>query len=309
MMNEDASEQVTAPEVGQSPVEAAVAEPPAADEFNSGVLLRGSDLLTPDEASKILAPGSGRVIVWAGAKGSGKTTLTAELYERHRRNRALTSFSGSRTLLGLEERIHPSRAASGRVTPHTPRSDFDPEGRELLHFSVRSPHTELIFADFPGEAFRRIRDNEKDPRELPLLYRADKLAFIADGGLIADPNMRASAGSFISQLIDRFKLAGLPAPDTQVILLLTKYDKVIAGGEAALNYWAELEKRLLAKLQRISPLASSMQTAAREGEESGMEELMEWLLNEPAHSEEPNLPDPPRPATPFQRLHRPKVRS
>lgn len=306
-MSEGATEHVTAPEEAQRPEGMAAVEPTAADEFNSGVLLRGSDLLTSGEASKILTPRSGRVIVWAGAEKSGKTTLTAELYERHRRGRASTSFSGSRTLLGLEERIHPARAASGRVTPHTPRSDFDPEGRELLHLAVRSPLTELIVADFPGEAFRRIRDNEKDPRELPLLYRADKLAIIVDGELIADPNARSSAGSFVSQLIDRFKLAGLPASDTQAILLLTKYDKLAAGGDAALNYWAELEERLLAKLQKVSPLASSMQTAAREGEERGMEELMEWLLKEPEHSEDPDLPDPPRPATPFLRLHRPKV--
>jgi len=68
--------------------------PPEA--YSNHDLLRGPDPLTAEEASALLAKGPGRVVVWAGERGSGKTTLTAELYERHRLGTAATNFVGSR---------------------------------------------------------------------------------------------------------------------------------------------------------------------------------------------------------------------
>lgn len=285
-----------------------VAEAPNA--FDSGKRLRGSELLTPTEASTSLAAGGGRVIVWAGARESGKTTLSAELYERHRQGRAKTCFASSRTLLGFEERIHPSRAASGRVKPHTPRTENDPEERELLHLCVATSGAEanLVFSDLPGETFRRIVNNEASPADFPLLSRADKLAFIADGALLADPGVRPTVVSFINQLLDRFDKAELPTEATQSLLLLTKQDQLLARPEAV-DYWEKHEQKLLEKLQAISPNASALRTAARTNNrelEDGMENLMEWVLSSPSYEEDPDLPIFSSLDTRFERLARPK---
>jgi len=285
-----------------------VVEMPSA--FDSGERLRGSELLTPAEASSSLAAGGGRVIVWAGARESGKTTLSAELYERHRQGRAKTCFARSRTLLGFEERIHPSRAASGRVKPHTPRTENDPEERELLHLCVAASgvETNLVFSDLPGETFRRIANNEVSPADFPLISRADKLAFIADGALLADPGARSTVVSFINQLLDRFEKAELPNEATQSILLLTKQDQLLARPEAV-DYWEKHEQKLLEKLQAISSNASALRTAARTNDhelEDGMENLMEWVLLPPSYEEDPDLPSFSSPDTRFERLARPK---
>lgn len=283
-------------------------DPPA--EFDSGEFLRSSELLTPAEASSSLTSDGGRVVVWAGARESGKTTLSAELYERHRHGKASTRFVASRTLLGFEERIHPSRAASGRVTPHTPRTDNDPEERELLHLCVAAEgiETNLIFSDLPGETFKRFASNEESPADLPLIARADKLAFIADGGLLANPGTRSRVPHFLNQMIERFRKADLPGGATQTALILTKYDLLLADPDA-LAYWEEREQQLLEKLRSISPEALVLRTAARAEDlelEDGMEALMDWILVPPAHEEDPDLPEPPPSGAGLSRLSKPK---
>jgi hypothetical protein len=276
----------------------------------SGRLLRGSDLLTAREASQSLAQGPGRTVVWAGERGSGKTTLTAELYERHRRGKAATKFAGSRTLLALEERMHPARAASERVQPHTPRTESDPEGREFLHLAVSGPTMHLVFADLPGELFRQFRDNEISPADFPLLARADKLAVLVDGQLIADPARRAAAYTFAGQLVDRLVATDLPDSRTQVALVLTKQDLLEEAGQAALEYWESREQTLLDKLRARDPGARAFRTAARgccqEGDD-GMELLMAWLLEPPREANEPLLEPMQEPSARLQRLRQPRT--
>lgn len=313
MAEEPSNGELTDIEVGNEPGEESVGEPaePPFEDFGSGQLLRGSDLLTAREASRALAKGEGRVIIWAGERRSGKTTLTVELYERHRVGRAITMFAGSQTLLGFEERVHPARAASGRVMPHTPRTETDPDGRDLLHLAVRAPdgeHSHLLFADLPGELFRRIRDNDLSATDVPLLQRADKLAILVDGDRLADPARRSTVVSNARQLIERLSTGGLPNPRTETMLLATKLDKIVVAGDGALEYWEPREEDLLRRLRELDPMAQVLRTSAREGSDpdDGMDELMRWLLEAPHE-----LPDPPLPRISeapgrLQRIRQPK---
>jgi double-GTPase-like protein len=274
--------------------------------------LRGSDLLTAEEASRIAARGFGRMVIWAGERRSGKTTLSAQLYERHRDGRAGTEFAGSETLLGFEQRMHPSRASSGRIEPYTQRTELDPEGRDLLHLAVRQPTeglTDLLIADVPGEVFRQLRDRERDVASVPLLNRADKLAVLIDGEMLSKPGERSSAVSFTRQLIESLRSGGLHASEMDVVLLTTKLDKLRDEGLSAERYWDERESDLLDELRQLSPGAFAVRVAARGlGDtvgDDGMEQLVEWLLEDP--------PDPPeapvattQPAARIQRIRQPR---
>jgi hypothetical protein len=273
-------------------------------------LLRGSDLLTPVEASSLAAVGDSRLVVWAGEPDSGKTTLSAEIYERHRRREAHTSFAGSETLLGFEERIHLSRVESGRVTPRTKRTDLDPDERELLHLRVQgvAGRTDLLIADIPGEVFRRIRDHEISTGDVPLLSQAEKFVIVVDGGLIARPGARTTATHFAQQLVGELTAGDLPGEKMDVLLLLTKLDRLRDVGPEALSYWDEHRESLLADLRKLNPQATALTTAARfSGDQSdGMEELMEWLLSQPPDPAEPDLDEPAAPGR-FQRIRAPRT--
>lgn len=54
-----------------------------------------------------------QLIVFAGAEGSGKTTMLAALYEQLGRAHSLASTSQDRSLLGFEKICHPNRVISG----------------------------------------------------------------------------------------------------------------------------------------------------------------------------------------------------
>lgn len=275
------------------------------------VLLRGADLLTPLEASMLAAAGNTRLVVWAGERDSGKTTLSAELYERHRSGAAKTTFAGSSTLLGFEERIHPARAESERLTPRTPRTEADPEQRELLHLAVRAGGglSHLLFADIPGELFRRIRDHELAPTDVRLLSHAEKFAILVDGARIANPALRATAISFARQLIDELAAGGLPGEKMDIALLLTKLDLVLAADPSALSYWEQGEASLLEAARRISPDAIALRTAARglEDNPNAMDELMDWLLVAPPDPPEAELPPHGTSPARIQRIRAPRT--
>src|SRR5579871_1730128 len=78
--------------------------------------LFGPELLSPEEASRLLARGPGRLVVFMGERGSGKTSLCLELYERQRHSGADAMFAGSWTLLAFEELAH-HRRLTGAPAP------------------------------------------------------------------------------------------------------------------------------------------------------------------------------------------------
>lgn len=288
------------------------AEPPPFDDGNVGSLLVGPDALDVDEASAILAKAPGRVVVWAGERASGKTTLTCELYERQRRPGSPVSFAGSQTLLALEQRAHPSRAASGRRVRETRRTERDPEGRELLHLGLVDGHgtlVNLLIADLPGEVFRDLRDNVSEPDELPLLARADKLALLADGRRLADPLKRAQVVSGIRQLLHRLTSRDLPDQRTELALVVTKWDQVV-DDSAARDYWLPREVQLTDEIRSIDAVAPILHVAARPLQgwqhDDGVDSLRDWVMDAPRVSADPSTLNYIWPTTAPPRLKKPK---
>ena len=86
------------------------------DSDQDGALF-GPQLLSPQEASRLLARGPGRLVVWMGERGVGKTTICTELYERQRHHVADARFAGSWTLLAFERLAHHRRVTGARRPP------------------------------------------------------------------------------------------------------------------------------------------------------------------------------------------------
>src|ERR1039458_8927178 len=116
-----------------------------------GARLFGPNPLNTEEASRLLAEGPGRLVVWMGEPDSGKTTLTTQLYERQRRGGEHTRFAGSGTLRALERLAYPRRAASVRAAPPARHSAVDPDGREILHLALSAGESSahLLLAGLP----------------------------------------------------------------------------------------------------------------------------------------------------------------
>ncbi|HEX2703166.1 MAG TPA: hypothetical protein VHM72_07020, partial [Solirubrobacteraceae bacterium] len=137
--------------------------------------LLGTELLDSAGASELLSGNPGRVVVWMGERGSGKTTLTARLYERQRLPGEDARFAGSWTLLAFEALAHRRLLApsGSQAPPERPTREAD--GRHIYHLALNQgiERVNLLIADLPGELFRAVADNQLALSSLPIVRRAD----------------------------------------------------------------------------------------------------------------------------------------
>jgi Double-GTPase 2 len=249
---------------------------PQAEEHDGALF--GSELLNPEEASRLLARGPGRLVVFMGEQGTGKTSLCIELYERQRHAGASARFAGSWTLLAFEALAHHRRLA-GAPLPAT-HDELDPHGREILHLALSSGDAplHLLLANLPGEVFRRLADNQISVADVPWLRRADKLVLIVDGARLCDPATRSTALTRVRQLAERLRSSELPHPGGRLALLVSKWDLVQADPAAA-AYWEPRQAELLEDLRVLDEQATALHAAANQnGSRDGLAALRAWLL-------------------------------
>ena len=253
------------------------------EEHDAAAPLFGAARLNPEEASRLLARGPGRLVVWVGEQGAGKTTLSVQLYERQRVAGNLARFAGSWTLLAFEQLAHPTRVAGGAPPAWSLRPELDLDARELLHLALSAGEDplHLLFAELPGELVLRLADNQVPATEIPWLRRADKLGLLIDGERLTDPAGRAMVLTRVRQLVERLRSSDLPHPDGGVALVVTKWDRVRAQPEAT-AYWEAREAELLEDVRSLDPDARVLRVAAVGPDqlyEVGLAALRGWLLD------------------------------
>jgi len=247
----------------------------------AGTPLRGTALLTAEEASALLARGQGRVAVWMGERGSGKTAITARLYERQRLPNQDVQFAGSSTLLAFEALAYERRQAASAARSPAEHAEGDP--RQIYHLALTSGNdgVNLLIADLPGELFRALADNQIAPSAIPLVRRADKLALIVDGARLRDSAARAAVLTRVRQLLERIGAASLIAAGASLAMVVTKWD-LIAEDPETLAYWHAREHELAASVRELDPGAPHIRVAAAAPasfpQDDGIGALRSWLI-------------------------------
>jgi len=255
--------------------------------------LLGSELLNAEEAGQLLTSSPGRVVVWMGERGSGKTTLTARLYERQRLPGEDATFAGSRTLLAFEALLSQRLPVAGVSPTLADQSIRAADERNIHHLALiqGEERVNLLLADLPGALFRAIADNQLALSSIPLVRRADKLVLIVDGGRLRDPATRASVLTRVRQLLERLAADDLPHPDSDLALVVTKWDLVVEDAET-LAYWQAREHQLAANVRELHADAEHVRVAAGAPasfpQDDGVGALRPWLLAPPGAT-----PDPP----------------
>jgi Double-GTPase 2 len=209
----------------------------AASADTSLVILPSGAPLSPQTLDEFLRAYPIRLIAIVGDPDSGKTTLICAVYECFLKGRFPDwRFTGSRTLVGFEERSHDSRTASGRVTPDTARTPLA-ESAQFFHLGTRvvddaAAHTELMLADRAGEAFAAVRDKPAIGAQLIEVVKADRVAILLDGKRVVDSETRGSAMQGVRKLLRALINGGAITKRSEVQILLTKKD-LIAKAENA----------------------------------------------------------------------------
>ena len=257
------------------------------------VRLPGGAALTSIDAGAITARYRSGAVVVAGPHGSGKTTILTTLYDQFQMGPfGHWAFAGSETLLAFEERCHDSRLASGRSTAETVRTSGGSH-ETWLHLGLRSKEStehriDLLLSDLSGEVFERILSQPERITELTYLRRADHVAVVVDGDLIANSETSHGVRHTTYLLLRTLLESKTLGPTTRLEVVLSKLDRLLAQGWTEAQFANEVIPEWTDMARSHSVDLSLHLTAARPlGDEvpwgRGMAELLEtWAgLSDP----------------------------
>lgn len=257
------------------------------------------------------------LVVFAGAEGSGKTTVLASIYERLNQGPfAGFKFAGSRSLLGLEEICHLNRLASGGVQPDTQRTRLTEETK-YYHLALRgaqpvAARRDVLLSAMSGELFRMAKDSQEDAERLTFLRRADTIVVLVDGERLANTAQRTSAQADAADILESLLDANMVSPSCQVEIVFSKLDRITAAGQPALDFLGKTKEKFEGKFRAHVPRLSFRNIAARpapssvpESSEGGLAEAFaSWMTLPPSesHDEQQGAPAPSREEREFSKF-------
>lgn len=215
-----------------------------------------------------------------GPESSGKTTILGSFYLLLGRSALTTEdnvFSNSYTLTGWEAVAASMRWKPGpqppRFPPHTPSGKARAPG--ILHLAFRQKDgtlRDLLFADAPGEWFRKWAINQEAPDAEGARWiarYADVTLLIADRQALSGSNMGTARNDF--QLLAQRAIA--EARGRPLALVWTKGDVEVSS---------VMEAQIRRAVHSVSPPVPefTVSVAPREGVDaaSGFQRLFDWIV-------------------------------
>lgn len=250
-----------APEAEMSADAAEEAQPEFVDLF-PGAALGAAD------AEVITLRSRTHLVVFAGAEGSGKTTVLASIYERlNQGSFAGFRFAGSRSLLGFEEICHLNRLVSGGNQPDTQRTRLT-DDTKYYHLALKgtepaAARRHVLMSAMSGELFRMAKDSQEDAERLTYLRRADTIVVLVDGERLAAPAVRTSAQADAADILESLLDADMVSRSCRVEVVFSKLDRVTAAGQIALEFLGKTREKFEGKFRARVPTLAFRQIAAR----------------------------------------------
>jgi hypothetical protein len=241
---------------------------PVEDAESEFIELFSGSALGANDAEVITLRSRTHLVVFAGAEGSGKTTILASICERLNQSQfAGFKFAGSRSILGFEEICHLNRLASGGIQPDTQRTRLTDETK-YYHLALRgttpsAARRHVLLSAMSGELFRMAKDSQEDAERLTFLRRADTIVVLVDGERLASTAQRTSAQADAADILESLLDAGMVNPSSKVAVVFSKLDRITAAGEAALDFLAKTQEKFEGKFRARIPHLTFGKIAAR----------------------------------------------
>lgn len=257
-----------------------------------------------------------QLIVFAGAEGSGKTTMLAALYEHFGRGSfAGFDFAGSRSLLGFEKICHGNRVISAGAQPTTERTIPSDEA-VYYHLALRATAGErrrrqVLLSALSGELYRWARDSREECEKLTFLNRANAIVVLVDGEKLASVEQRVNAHTDAAGILDAFLDANMVPSSCHVELVFSKLDRIRAAGNSALAFLRQTQDKLETKFRARIPQLVFRALAARPGPSGEEDELSDGLASafaawavfqSNANSDRGQVPQPPSDGREFSKF-------
>jgi hypothetical protein len=183
-----------------------------------------------DEARQISGRNTAKLIVLAGEKDVGKTTIITAIYDNLIGQVSQFMFSGSQTLPGLEARCHGFRVTSERHREAQERTDFldDPIFLHLA-FKSRDPRSEridVLMTDLAGEQFRRLVNSKSEAMQFQIALQSTTFVLLLDGKKLSHAAERHAHVELGIGILRSLLTAGVLDEKSSVMVLINKLDCV-----------------------------------------------------------------------------------
>lgn len=189
------------------------------------------------EARAFARRGPCTVVVLAGMRESGKTSLIARLHQLFQAGPVGgLDFAGSRSLPFFEERNWLASVQSGVTEPTMERtsSQFD---NSFIHLTVREAdhgaRIEVFLNDISGETFKTAVAAQSTCESLIGLARADHLVVLVDGHALAQPTMRHYHIEQVRDFLQRVLQNGQCGKRTALHIVISKLDELVGHAAVA----------------------------------------------------------------------------
>lgn len=265
-------------------------------------MLPPSEMLTLEDADRLLRWRDAAVIAVVGERNGGKTTLVTEIYGSFLRGAfANALFCHSLSLLGFEKKSFQSRAESGALYADTPRTSAQ-EGLRFFHLAVCDEidlqRRDLLISERAGEVYRDVRDRPDLAVEMTEIRKATAVAFIIDGERVAAPRNRAEVFASVRNTIRAIVVSGNIATRAQIQLVTTKCDlleddSMVDAREALSEFEQIIITMLAGKFEVLTFRTTARNSVSGSYPASGLAPLLRsWL--KPMHAkllENPKIPE------------------
>lgn len=258
-----------------------------ADQNLHWTMLPPSEMLTLEDADRLLRWRDAAVIAVVGERHGGKTTLVTEIYGSFLRGAFADSlFCHSLSLLGFEKKSFQSRAVSEASYADTPRTSLS-EGLRFFHLAVSDEvalhRRDLLISERAGEVYRDARDRPDLAVEMIELRKATVAAFIIDGERVAVPRNRAEVFASVRNTIRAIVGSGNIAANTQIQLVTTKCDllegdSMIDAREALTEFEQQIITMLAEEFKVLTFRTAARNSTSSSSPTSGLDLLLKsWL--------------------------------
>jgi hypothetical protein len=253
------------------------APPPASGQ----PMVTADDAMTLAKARMLSGRRGARLVLLMGEAETGKTALTATLWQRFLEEDGLAGhrLAGSRTARGFERRAHWARLKAREPEAHLPGTRIVDGG--LLHLRVRRPdgrRVELLLWDLAGEQFEHVREGRRLVDELPWAARVDRFVVVLDAKALSLRGGSEIAVTRAQRLLLALQASQVVRDTARVAVLVTKGDMLTDAGEQAL---ARHEPALLEVARESDSDAVCIRTGPRDlGDPHGLGDLITWLCRD-----------------------------
>lgn len=249
------------------------------------IVLPSGRAMQRNEAAALASERRHKIVVFAGAPDSGKTSLIADIYVTMQLGELDgISFGGSETLIGFETKCWSARASALQIVPETRRTSRNEPPYLQLSLSNAQGLQDLFICDISGEAFEDAANSNDACRKIVDLGWVDHFVLVIDGKKLSMISEREAVLTQAKQVLFRLFDSGVLPKGAKLAIAISKADELDLRDATTSGFIERLRKEFETKLRERDLRADFFLTSAHKlygnpSEPFDLKKLVSYWMN------------------------------